>query len=149
MTIHVERLGHIVLNVRDLARAVAFYGGVLGLPEVARFRGNMVFFSATGENHHDLALQQVGRDAPSCGPDGIGLSHLALKIGNSLDQLRAAKAELDAAGAEIVRIENHRVSQSIYLRDPDGNEVELYVDDEPRIWREHPEAVATADPLEL
>jgi catechol 2,3-dioxygenase-like lactoylglutathione lyase family enzyme len=59
MTIHVERLGHIVLNVRDLARSVAFYGGVLGLPEVARFRGNMVFFSATGENHHDLAVQEV------------------------------------------------------------------------------------------
>jgi catechol 2,3-dioxygenase len=149
MTIHVERLGHIVLNVRDLARSVAFYGGVLGLPEVARFRGNMVFFSATGENHHDLAVQEVGHDAPSSGPNGVGLAHVALKIGNSLDQLRAAKAQLDAAGIAIVRIENHRVSQSIYLRDPDGNEVELYVDDDPRIWREHPEAVATADPLAL
>jgi catechol 2,3-dioxygenase len=149
MTIHVERLGHIVLNVRDLARSVAFYGGVLGLPEVARFRGNMVFFSATGENHHDLAVQEVGRDAPFGGPDGVGLAHVALKIGNSLGQLRAAKAQLDAAGVRIVRIENHRVSQSIYVQDPDGNEVELYVDDDPRIWREHPEAVATADPLEL
>ena len=149
MTIHVERLGHIVLNVRDLARSDAFYGGVLGLPEVARFRGNMVFFSATGENHHDLAVQEVGRDAPSGVPDGVGLAHFALKIGNSLDQLRAAKAQLDAAGVRIVRIENHRVSQSIYVQDPDGNEVELYVDDDPRIWREHPEAVATADPLEL
>lgn len=149
MTIHVERLGHIVLNVRDLARSVAFYGGVLGLPEVARFRGNMVFFSATGENHHDLAVQEVGRDAPSGVPDGVGLAHVALKIGNSLEQLRAAKAQLDADGVRIVRIENHRVSQSIYVQDPDGNEVELYVDDDPRIWREHPEAVATADPLEL
>jgi catechol 2,3-dioxygenase len=149
MTIRVQRLGHIVLNVRDLECSVAFYGGILGLPEVARFRGNMVFFSATGENHHDLAVQQVGPDAPSRAPDGVGLSHLALKIGNSLDQLRAAKAQLDAAGVEIVRIENHRVSQSIYLHDPDGNEVELYVDDDPRIWREQPAAVATADPFEL
>jgi catechol 2,3-dioxygenase len=149
MAIHVERIGHVVLNVRDLARSVAFYGGVLGLREVARFRGNMVFFSATGENHHDLAVQQVGPEAPLPDGNAVGLCHLALKIGNSLDCLRAAKAHLDTAGATITRIENHRVSQSIYLHDPDGNELELYVDDDPRIWRDDPTAVATADPFEL
>lgn len=149
MTVNVERLGHIVLNVRDLTRSVAFYGGILGLREVARFRGNMVFFSATGQNHHDLAVLEVGPGAPCPGPNAVGLSHVALKIGNSLDQLREAKALLDVAGVGILRIENHRVSQSIYIQDPDGNEVELYVDDDPRIWRDDPTAVATADPFEL
>ena len=149
MTIHVERLGHIVLNVRDLARSVAFYGGVLGLREVARFRDNMVFFSATGENHHDLAVQEVGPEALLPDGNAVGLRHLALKIGNSLDRLRAAKAHLDTAGVKIIRVENHRVSQSIYLHDPDGNELELYVDDDPRIWRDDPTAVAAANPFEL
>jgi catechol-2,3-dioxygenase len=149
MRINVERVGHLVLNVRELARSVAFYGGILGLREVARFRGNMVFFSATGQNHHDLALLEVGMGAPLPGPNTVGLCHFALKIGNSLDQLRAARARLDEAHVKILRIENHRVSRSIYIHDPDGNEVELYVDDDPRIWREDPSAVATADPFEL
>ena len=63
--------------------------------------------------------------------------------------LAGAKAQLDAAGVRILRIENHRVSQSIYLADPDGNEIELYVDDDPRIWRDNPAAVASVQPLEL
>lgn len=149
MTISVERVGHVVLNVRDLERAVAFYRGVLGLKEVGRYRGIMAFFSATGENHHDLAVLEVGPQARAPEPNAVGLCHVALKIGNSLDVLRAAKAQLDAAGVRILRIENHRVSQSIYLADPDGNEIELYVDDDPRIWRDNPAAVASVQPLEL
>jgi len=149
MTIHVERIGHIVLNVRDLARAVAFYGGVLGLREVGRLRGNMAFFSATGENHHDLAVQAVGPDAPLPRGNAVGLAHVAFKIGDSLDRLRAARADLEAAGVRITAIEDHRVSQSIYFNDPDGNLLELYVDADPRIWREDPTAVATAIPFEL
>jgi len=149
MTIHVERIGHVVLNVRDLARAVAFYGGVLGLREVGRLRGNMAFFSATGDNHHDLAVQETGPDAPLPQGNAVGLAHVALKIGDSLDRLRAARADLEAAGVTIVAIQDHRVSQSIYFNDPDGNMLELYVDADPRIWREDPAAVATAIPFEL
>lgn len=61
----------------------------------------------------------------------------------------AAKAHLETHGVAIRRIENHRVSQSIYFADPDGNEIELYVDDDPTIWRTNPAAVATAEPFEL
>lgn len=149
MTIHVERIGHVVLNVRDLARAVAFYGGVLGLREVGRLRGNMAFFSATGENHHDLAVREMGPDAPLPRGDAVGLAHVALKIGDSLDRLRTARADLEAAGVTIVAMQDHRVSQSIYFNDPDGNMLELYVDADPRIWRDDPAAVATAIALEL
>jgi len=74
---------------------------------------------------------------------------VALKIGDRLDHLRAAKAHLGAHGIAIRRIENHRVSRSIYLADPDGNELELYIDSDPRIWREDPSAVASVEPLEL
>lgn len=61
----------------------------------------------------------------------------------------AAKASLEAHGAPIVGTSDHRVSQSLYLTDPDGNEIELYVDADPRIWKDDPSAVATVEPLDL
>jgi catechol 2,3-dioxygenase len=109
----------------------------------------MVFFSATGANHHDLAVLEVGADAPATPPDAAGLYHVALKIGDSIAVLRQAKAHLEAHGVRILGISNHRVSQSIYLADPDGNGLELMVDADPAIWRENPGAVATVEPLSL
>jgi catechol 2,3-dioxygenase len=145
---HIQRLGHVVLKVGSLGPAVAFYRDVLGLREVGRL-GDMVFFSATGENHHDIAIQPLGADATAHPDNAVGLSHIALKIGDSLDDLRAAKHHLESAGIPIRRIENHRVSQSIYVADPDGNEIELYVDDDPMIWKKEPSAVASVEPLAL
>ena len=144
----IEGVGHVVLKVRDLERSVGFYAGVLGLREVGRFADRMVFFSA-GRNHHDVAVLAVGADAPAPPQGAVGLAHVALKIGDSLDTLRAAKAELDAAGVPIRGLSDHRVSQSIYAEDPDGNTVELYVDADPAIWAEEPSAVATVRPLTL
>jgi catechol 2,3-dioxygenase len=145
----VERVGHVVLKVRSLERSVPFYRDVLGLREVARLGDRMVFFSATGENHHDLALLQVGEVAVRPPREAVGLYHVALKIGDDLDRLRAAKAHLEAHGVEIAAISDHRVSQSIYLSDPDGNGLELYVDADPAVWRREPGAVATVGPLRL
>ena len=149
MPIQVQRVGHVVLNVRALAPAVAFYCGVLGLREVGRYQHDMVFFSANGQNHHDLAVREVGPLARAVDGDAVGLCHVALKIGDSLDLLRQAKAALEVAGVAIRRMENHRVSRSIYLADPDGNEIELYVDGDPQIWKDDPAAVATVEPLRL
>jgi catechol 2,3-dioxygenase len=149
--ITIERVGHVVLKVRSLERSVPFYRDVLGLREVARLggrMGSMVFFSATGENHHDLALLEVGPAAPRPDPGAVGLYHVAFKIGDRLEALRAARAVLEAHGIRYA-LADHRVSQSLYLNDPDGHGLELYVDADPRIWREDPEAVATVRPLEL
>jgi catechol 2,3-dioxygenase len=148
MAIAIRNIGHVVLKVRDLDRAVAFYRDVLGLREVARFRGRMVFFSA-GSNHHDLAVLAVGPDAPLPSSDAVGLYHVALKIGDRLDDLRAAKAHLEAHGIAVRATVDHRVSQSIYIDDPDGNGIELMIDADPEIWRENPAAVATVEPLSL
>ena len=60
----IHGVGHVVLKVRDLESSKAFYEGVLGLKEVARFPGRMIFFSA-GSNHHDIAVMAVGADAPA------------------------------------------------------------------------------------
>lgn len=142
-------MGHVVLKVRRLERSVPFYRDVLGLAEVARLKDRMVFFSATGDNHHDVALLEVGEGAAGAPREGVGLYHVALKIGDSLDHLRAAKAHLDAHGVKISGISDHRVSQSIYLNDPDGNGLELFVDADPAVWRRDPSAVASVGPLDL
>lgn len=149
MGINVRGVGHVVLKVRDLDRSAKFYREVIGLKEVARFQGRMVFFSATGQNHHDLALLAVGPGAPGPQQEGVGLYHVALKIGDGLEDLRAAKEHLEAHGITKIRVTDHRVSQSIYLNDPDGNGLELFVDADPAIWRENPAVVATVEPLEL
>jgi catechol 2,3-dioxygenase len=144
MAINVQKVGHVVLKVRDVEKSAAFYRDVIGLREVARGE-----FSATGENHHDLALAEVGRDAPDAPPEAVGLYHVALKIGDSLETLRAAREHLEAHGVTRLRIIDHRVSQSIYLNDPDGHGIELYVDADPKVWKDDPRSVANAVPLTL
>ncbi|OGS99504.1 MAG: hypothetical protein A3F73_11160 [Gallionellales bacterium RIFCSPLOWO2_12_FULL_59_22] len=144
----IKALGHVVLKVRSLERSVPFYRDVLGMKEVARYRDTMVFFSL-GQNHHDLGLLQIGAQAALPDNHGIGLYHVAFKVGDSLDELRECKAHLERHGVAIVGISDHGVSQSIYLKDPDGIEIELYVDAAPEVWRDNPAAVATVKPLEL
>jgi catechol 2,3-dioxygenase len=140
----------VVLKVQDIERSARFYRDVLGLKEVARgnFGRPMAFFS-TGDNHHDVAVMEVGADAPRPQAGEVGLYHVALRIGTTLDELRAAKAHLEANGYTKLRLTDHRVSQSIYLDDPDGNGIELYVDADPAIWRDDPSRVASVGPLTL
>ncbi len=100
VNMRVKRLGHVVLRVRELERSVRFYGEVLGLREVARYGGRMVFFSL-GENHHDLALQEVGAGAPSPHPRSVGLYHVAFKVGDGIEELRAWRDHLERHGVPI------------------------------------------------
>ena len=142
----IQSLGHVVLKVRDQARAEAFYNGILGIPIAARWdRYGMTFF--TLGNHHDFAVVAVGEEAETPPRSATGLLHVAFKIGDSLEDLRAAKAHLEKAGVAVVA-SDHGVSQSLYMSDPDGNEVELYVDTSDE-WKARPEAVARAEPLTL
>jgi len=151
MSIDVMGVGHVVLKVSDLDRALDFYSTTLGLSEVARQDfgdGTMVFLSS-GRNHHDIGLVEVASDARRPQGSDIGLYHVALKIGDDLHALREAKARLEERGVPIQWIGDHRVSQSLYVADPDGNNIELYVDADPAIWRNDPAAVATAVDLDL
>jgi catechol 2,3-dioxygenase len=78
------------------------------------------------------------------------LYHIGIKVGDSLDELRAAKSDLERAGVTIDGMSDHTVSQSLYLHDPDGNEVELYVDADESVWKNNPAAVvAPIRPLHL
>ncbi len=143
-----KTLGHAVLRVRDVERSLAFYRDILGLREVARYGGRMVFLSC-GENHHDLALQQIGKSAPDPNPAAVGLYHLAFKVGDNLRDLLDMKAILEKAGVQILGASDHKVSKALYVMDPDGIEIELYTDENPAIWKTDPQAVATVKPLAI
>ena len=143
-------LGHVVFYVKDLDRSLAFYRDLLGFQEVGRAFGGAAAALTSGRTHHELLLIEVG-DAPAP-PSGrrLGLYHIGIKIGDSLEELCSAKSELERAGVTITGMSDHTVSQSLYLEDPDGNEVELYVDADPAIWKKNPAAVlAPIKPLRL
>jgi catechol-2,3-dioxygenase len=146
----VHELGHAVLYVSDLERSRRFYRDLLGFREIGGLDGQAAMFGG-GRTHHELLLIEAGPGAAPI-PAGrrVGLYHLGFKIGTTDDELRAALAELQAAGADVVGAADHTVTHSVYLRDPDGNELELYVDVQPEVWREDPQvALAPTRPLRL
>ena len=137
----VKELGHIVLYVRDVEVSRGFYRDVLGWKEIGAVEHRMAMFSS-GRTHHELLLIEVGRDATPIPPGRrVGLYHFGLKIGTMDDELRDALRTLADAGANVVGTADHGVSHSIYITDPDGNEIELYIDVQPERWREDPAAV--------
>jgi catechol 2,3-dioxygenase len=143
-------LGHVVFYVKDLNRSLKFYRDLLGFQEVGKAFGGAAAALTSGRTHHELLLIEVGNaPSPSQG-HRLGLYHIGIKVGDSLDELRTAKQELEQAGVPITGMSDHTVSQSLYLADPDGNEVELYVDADPAIWKKDPAAVlAPIKPLRL
>ena len=143
----IKSLGHVVLRVTDRDRAERFYNGVLGLPICAHFdQGGLKMAFFTLGNHHDFAVMEVEDDGDKP-RGGAGLDHVAFNIGTSMDELREARASLEAAGVATTPID-HEVTKSLYFKDPDGNGIEVYVDAS-QVWRTEPQRVAQVMPLEL
>ena len=128
-------LGHVVFYVRNLQTSMRFYSEAVGLTlQGMIFRGRGALFSG-GRTHHELLLLEVG-DAPEPTQGRrIGLYHTGWKVGEDIVDLKAALQRVTAMGVGIEGIADHTITQSIYLKDPDGNEVELYVDDPSVDWR--------------
>ncbi len=148
----VKELGHLVLYVRNLERSAQFYGDVLGWKPV--FPDGLGFPAAafsSGRTHHELLLIEVGEDAaPQPSGRRLGLYHIGLKVGDTDDELREAHARIAEAGATIVGTSDHTVTHSLYILDPDGNEIELYIDVPGVDWRKDPALVmAPIRPLVL
>jgi catechol 2,3-dioxygenase len=122
----IDSLNHVVLRVSDLERSKRFYREVLGL-QIRRERpGRMVFFTC-GENDHDLAILGLGPDAPPTEENRVGLYHFALRL-PSFEQLKAAYHHLKANDAHIAGVTHHGHTKSVYVKDPDGLEIELFCD---------------------
>lgn len=127
-------LGHLALYVRDLDRSLAFYRDLVGLVVVGELFGGRAAALGGGRTHHELLLIQAGDAQGPLRGRRLGLYHVAWKVGNSLDELREVRARLDVAGIAATAVDHH-VSASLYLHDPDGNEVELYTDRPDYDWR--------------
>jgi len=123
----IKRLNHAVLYVRDAGRAAAFYRDVLGFV-VAEQYGDQAYFMRTHagtDNHHDLGLFGIGTQAsPPTHGEQVGLYHLAWEVG-TIQELARVREALLAAGA-LVGESDHGASLSLYARDPDGNEFEVF-----------------------
>ncbi len=145
-----SHLGHVVFYVKDLERSLRFWRDLLGFREVGRAFGGKAAALTSGRTHHELLLIQVG-DAPTSPPGPRrGLYHVGVNIGDSMAQLRAAVEQLRAAGVTIDGASDHTVTKSLYVRDPDGVEVELYIDDPSVDWRSDPGLIlAPIKPLDL
>ena len=129
-----------------MERSAAFYRDVLGWRQLgpgAELGFRAAAFSApSGRTHHELLLIEVGEDAaPVPGGRHVGLYHFGLKVGDSDDELRDALRSVQEAGATVVGTSDHTVTHSLYVLDPDGNEIELYVDVPGVDWTSDPDLV--------
>jgi len=145
-------LGHVVLYVHSLERSVAFYRDLVGFRQVGRPDPSTMkaaIFSS-GRTHHELLLIEVGEEAASI-PSGrrVGLYHIGLKIGETDDELRVMLDRLQEADARVVGAGDHGVTHSLYVLDPDGNEIELYVDVPGIDWNDPTAMMAPTRPLNL
>ena len=131
------RIGHVHLKVADLDRALRFYRDVLGF-ELTQRLGNQAAFLSAGGYHHHIALNTWESEGGSAPPPGhTGLYHLAILYPTRRDLARALRRLLDA-GVSLDGAADHGVSEALYLRDPDGNGVELYRDRPREEWPRNP-----------
>jgi catechol 2,3-dioxygenase len=147
----VKELGHVVLYVRDLERSATFYRDVLGFRQI--FDGSGPFKAAaysSGRTHHELLLIEVGEDAQGI-PQGrrIGMYHFGLKVGDSDEELRQVLRQLEQAGVTVVGSADHGFTHSLYLLDPDGNELELYIDVPGVDWNDMSHMARPPQPLHI
>lgn len=136
----IKELGHVVLYVIDLEQSANFYRDTLGFNELFR-EGSAAAFSS-GRTHHELLLKEVGGEKEIDKHIGPGLYHIGFKIGDGHEAIEDVWNELKKKQVTIIGTGDHTVTHSIYILDPDGNELELYADisDE---WKKNSKAIMT------
>ncbi len=120
-----KRIGHLVLNVKDVDTATKFYTDVLGF-EIALERPGFGTFLTCGRIHHDLALFQAKEDAQEVAEGGLGLNHMAIQV-EDYEELEDYYHKLQQYfEVDELRTVDHSMTKSIYIKDPDGNGIELF-----------------------
>ena len=146
----IHELGHVVLYVTDLKRMADFYEHTLGFKQIARDWPTALF--SAGRTHHELLLIEVGgapRPAGRAHEMQPGLYHIGFKIGDGPEAIKQAYSELKEMQVTIIGATDHGVTHSIYILDPDGNELELYADVSDA-WKKDPRAILSpAKPLQF
>lgn len=127
------RIGHVHLKVADLDRAIGFYSGVLGFEITQRYGSQAAFLAAGGYHHHIGLNTWESRGGTPPAPGHTGLYHTAILYPTRRD-LADALRRLVEAGIPLDGASDHGVSEALYLRDPDGNGVELYRDRPDTEW---------------
>ena len=143
-------VGHVHLKVADLDRAIAFYHGVLGFDVMQRMGAQAAFLSAGGYHHHIGLNTWESRGGPPPARGTTGLYHVAFLYPTRAELADALRRLVDA-GIRLDGAADHGVSEALYLRDPDGNGVELYWDRPPDEWPRQPdgERAMVTEPLDV
>ena len=131
-------IGHVHLKVSDIERALGFWRDVLGFEEQARYGDQAVFISAGGYHHHIGLNTWESRGGSPPAPGTTGLYHVAVRFPDR-KALAEAVTRVLQAGIPLDGASDHGVSEAIYLRDPDGNGVELYRDRPREEWPTNPD----------
>jgi catechol 2,3-dioxygenase len=148
--IHPDRIGHVVIKVRDVERSRKFYTEVMGLKLMMELpQIKMAFFASNGRDHHEIACIEVGKDAAAPRQKEIGPLHIAFRLSDE-EQLQAAYKVLKENHVPIAFTVDHGITKSIYFSDPDGNQLEVYCDNPPDyIARFHANKYAGMDKLDF
>src|SRR5215217_4595677 len=143
-------IGHIHLKVADLDRALAFYQGVLGFELTQRMGAQAAFLSAGGYHHHIGLNTWESRNGQPPPPGTTGLYHVAIRYPDRAALADAVRRLVDAH-VPLEGASDHGVSEALYLHDPDGNGIELYVDRPRDQWPHAPngEVRMTTEPLDV
>jgi catechol 2,3-dioxygenase len=146
-----QRLGHLIIGVRSVERAKAFYHGVLGLDVTIELKEpRMVLFASNLRDHHEIGCLELGENAEPIRPGQIGLNHVAFRMATEQELIEAYK-RLRAANVPVECTVDHGLTHSIYLTDPDSYTVEIYCDQPCSIAdvAKKPELVMGMDKLEF
>jgi catechol 2,3-dioxygenase len=141
-------IGHVHLKVSDLEQALAFYCGVLGFQLTQQYGSEAAFVSAGGYHHHLGLNTWESRGGTPPPPGATGLYHLAILYPTRAG-LADALRRLVAAGIPLDGASDHGVSEALYLRDPDGNGIELYRDRPQEQWPRDAEGRLAMDSRKL